>query len=171
MGIGKPAYRARGRIARPNQALYTALRPAPPLGTAVKILVGVAIGIAVVIALALAFLMAALDFTIEFGGDAAQVDTDSEDVAEILGALPESVEFKRLYPDYMEDTISILPPHYQYELRAIDESGSVFETDSLIIEYNADNGEATSAYLCTEPDGDRVKYDRDDLAEAMAGVC
>ena len=97
--------------------------------------------------------------------------SDSEAVSKFLGAYPESVEFKRLYPDYMEDTISILHPHYQYELRAIDEGGSVFETDSLIIEYNADTGESASTYLCTEPDGDRVSYDQADLAEAMAGVC
>lgn len=142
-----------------------------PLGTAVKILVGVAIGIAVAIGLAVALLWAALDIAVEIGDDVMQVSTDSTEVAAKLGAYPESVEFKRLYPKHMVETISILPPNYQYELRSIDEDGSIFETDSLIIEYNANTGESTSTYLCIEPDGDRVSYSSDDLAEVMAGVC
>ena len=104
-------------------------------------------------------------------GNTVQVDTGGAELAAKLGAYPESVEFKRLYPEHMVETISILPPHYQYELRSIDEDGSIFETDSLIIEYNADTGESTSTYLCIEPDGDRVSYSGDDLAEVMADVC
>ena len=88
-----------------------------------------------------------------------------------LGAYPESAEFKRLYPDHIEETINVGHPNYQYELRSIDEDGSVFETDSLIIEYNSDTDESKITFLCTEPDGDRIAYDRGDLAEVMASVC
>lgn len=136
------------------------------MGTAVKILIGVAIGIAAVIAVTAALLWAALDVVVDIG----EMEADRMAVYEMLGSYPESLEFKRLYPDYIEETISIVPPHYQYELRSVDD-GSIFETDSLIIEYNADTDESTIKYLCIEPDGDRATYDGDDLVEVMASVC
>ena len=151
----------------PNEALYTARGRACALGTIVKILIGVAIGIVAIIAILVALFMAAVDVFVDIG----EMEADRMAVADMLSAYPEAVEFKSLYPDYMEDTISVLPPHYQYELRSIDEEGSVFETDSLIIEYNSDTDESKITYLCTEPDGDRIAYDRGDLAEVMASVC
>ncbi len=105
------------------------------------------------------------------GNDTVQAITDTVGVSDKLGAYPESVEFKRLYPEHMEDTLITLPSHYLYELRALDKDGGVFETDSLIIDYNADTGESTITYVCTEQDGDRVSYTRDDLIEVMAGMC
>lgn len=137
------------------------------MGTAVKILIGVAIGIVAVIVLIVALAWVALDVFVNIG----DAESDRMNVAMMLGAYPESVEFKRLYPEHMEETISIIAPHYEYELRSIGEDGSLLNTDSLIIEYNADTDEATITYLCTEPDGDRISYDDGDLAEVMAGVC
>lgn len=136
------------------------------MGTAVKILIGVAIGIVAVIAVIVVLLVTALDVIVDIG----EMEADRLGIFEMLASYPESLEFKRLYPDYMEETISIVPPHYQYELRSVDD-GSIFETDSLIIEYNADTDESTIKYLCIEPDGDRMTYDGDDLVEVMASVC
>ena len=174
-GGGGP--RARGRAAGgafdsprrggPNEALYTARGRAQPLGTIVKILIGVAIGIVAIIAILVALFMAAVDVFVDIG----EMEADRMAVADMLSAYPEAAEFKSLYPDYMEETISVLPPNYQYELRSIGEDGSVFETDSLIIEYNSDTDESKITFLCTEPDGDRIAYDRGDLAEVMASVC
>ena len=149
-----------------NEALYTAQGRAGALGTAVKILIGVAIGIVAVIAVVVVLLVTALDVIVDIG----EMEADRLGIFEMLGSYPESLEFKRLYPDYMEETISIVPPHYQYELRSVDD-GSIFETDSLIIEYNADTDESTIKYLCIEPDGDRMTYDGDDLVEVMESVC
>lgn len=137
------------------------------MGTIVKILIGVAIGIVAIIAILVALFMAAVDVVVDIG----EMEADRMAVADMLAAYPESAEFRSLYPDHMEDTISVLPPHYQYELRSIDEDGGIFETDSLIIEYNSDTDESTITYLCTEPDGDRISYGGDDLAEVMASVC
>lgn len=141
------------------------------VGTAAKILIGVGIGIAVVIAAIVALFMIAADIFVDIAEDAGEMAVEWDRIMDKLSLYPESVEFVALYPSHTEDLISIFPPNYQYELRSIDEDGSVFETDSLIIEYNADTDESHATYLCTEPDGDRVRYDGDDLAEVMADVC
>ena len=107
----------------------------------------------------------------EMADDLGEQGNDRDRIAASLRLYPESAVFAALYPEYMEELISIIPGVYQYELRSIDEDGSVFETDSLIIEYNAETDQSTITYLCIEPDGDRIKYDMDDLAEVMAGVC
>ena len=137
------------------------------MGTAVKILIGVAIGIVAVIVLIGVLAWTALDIVVDIG----EAEYDRMEIEIMLGSYPESVEFKRLYPEYREDTLSFIPGHYEYELRSVGEDGSLLNTDSLIIEYNADTGESTITYLCTEPDGDRISYDRGDLAEVMAGIC
>ena len=137
------------------------------MGTIVKILIGVAIGIVAIIAILVALSIALLDAVVDIG----EMEADRMAVRDMLAVYPEAVEFKSLYPDYKEDTISVLPPNYQYELRSIEEDVGVFETDSLIIEYNADTDESKITFLCTEPDGDRITYDGDDLAEVMASIC
>lgn len=141
------------------------------VGTAVKILIGVAIGIAVILGIVAALLVVAVDIFEEVVIDLDEQARERDRIATLLGSYPESAEFVSLYPEYMEELISIIPGVYQYELRSIDEDGNVFETDSLIIEYDAGTDQSTITYLCIEPDGDRIKYDRDDLAEVMAGVC
>ena len=104
--------------------------------------------------------------------DADEQGGERQEIKQALRALPESAAFIRLHPEYREDLISIIPPSHQYELRAIDESGGVFETDSLRIEYNSDTGSTGSImYLCTDGDGYPQTYSGADLAEVMAGVC
>ena len=121
-----------------------------------------------VIVLIVALLWTALDIVVDIG----EAEHDRMEVEIMLGSYPESIEFKRLYPEYREDTFSgVIPSHYEYELRSVGEDGSLLNTDSLIIEYNADTGESTITYLCIEPDGDRVSYNAEDLAEVMAGIC
>ena len=141
------------------------------VGTAVKILVGVAIGIAVVIGIVVALLFTAVNVFEGMVDDINEQGKEWDRIGAELRAYPESAAFVALYPEYREELFSVIPNVYQYELRSIDEDGSVFETDSLIIEYNAESGQSTITYLCEEPDGDRTKYDRDDLAEVMASVC
>lgn len=140
------------------------------VGTAGKILIGVGIGIAVVIGIFVALFVVAVDIFMEVTEDINEQAEEWDLVRDKLSSQPESIAFTALYPDSMEELISIIPPNYRYELRAI-EDGSVFETDSLIIEYNAETGKSGVTYLCTEPDGDRITYDGDDLAEVMADVC
>lgn len=141
------------------------------VGTAVKILIGVAIGIAVILGIVAALLAAAVNIFEDVVVDLDEQARERDRVAALLGSYQESAAFVDLYPEYMEELISIIPGVYQYELRSIDEDGSVFETDSLIIEYDAGTDQSTITYLCTESDGDRVTYDEDDLAEVMADVC
>lgn len=140
------------------------------VGTAGKILIGVGIGIAVVIGIFVALFVVAVDIFMEVTEDINEQAEEWDLIKDRLSSYPESIAFTALYPDSMEELISIIPPNYRYELRAI-EDGSVFETDSLIIEYNAETGESNITYLCTEPDGDRTTYGGGDLAEVMADVC